>query len=896
MQSLTPYAEERIVLWRRLQQETAGASLSEYFRPTADELRFHLGTALADLRIPWRIDAGLYDLAATAAIDAFVMASLRHRASLPAGELEKVCAAAGNDGSGLRALSWTPPSSVTRASLLRAFHDAVSGHPGLDSGMVASFLGTGRPGRELLKALHGLFARARDEAARSETQEPTPWIVALGLRTLADRLQSQLRAAPVTESVGRWLRGLWGVLLAETTSLAMRESGLAREAGFALGEASGPVERRAALLSIASLGIAPFMGSRGSMLQTGVAVYGFPLDANPPRIEETVARLAAGEELSVVGRELAATLTRREPEAMRRLERGMALTAIRDNVRALARLADLGRAPSVTVPGDGTLQQLASTRDGIERHFAQESRRRALEKAARDAARRAHDEARQRLEALAHAAREYRDDAPADWLGVTETRLSAARGLVVLAIDQLLERHAASAAGYLLERTGEETEGGDVAEYESGRLYLLASDTRPLLKARVGAPQVGHLFCDMKDFTRRTALLKESVIADFLQREFYSPILQAASGLDPGARMPSTTQNVALNNLLGDAVSFSGDIVALVRLNRSIRQILRAYGRRLEQESSQEAVASRIRALESQHRAKRDALARSVRELQARAPQAEPAMRQSMLLRAKELMAEYRRREARFEQERARAAGEKLEAGTFVSWGAAPEVAQFEDAVFGHIKVAIAEKINESARGTARSGGVRAAIEARLERLRRQTGQPLELPFQVLVGQPMSLQLPPERVLAAADLLKQGDAEGARRLIADAALASLTTTGPGELYNGGAAISEEALEAWIAARGDELRTVRLDVPVASLHPHLRQKYFFPADPIRLVACAPRGTQGLEELFVFQGRVLFKGFEATGGLGVWEIIDQGGDLFRQMATHHAAEWFARSSRG
>lgn len=896
MQRLTPYAEDRIVLWRRLQQEAAGASLSDYFRPTADELRFHLGTALADLRIPWRIDAGLYDQAATAAIDAFVMACLRHQASLPAGELERVCAAAGNDASGLRALSWTPPSSVTRPSLLRAFHDAMSDHPGVDAGLVASFLGTGRPGRVLLKALHGLFARARDEASRSETGEPTPWIVALGLRAMTDRLQTQIRAAPVSESVGRWLRGLLGVLLAETTHLAMRESGLAREAGFAVGDTTDPRERRAALLSMASLGVMPFLGSRGSLLQTGVMAYGFPLDANPPRLEETVARLAAGDDISVVTRELAATLTRRDPEALRRLERGVALTAVRENVRALARLADVGRAPSMTVPGDGTLQQFASARDGIERHFASESRRRALEKAARDAARRASDEARQRLEALAHAAREYREDAPADWLGVTETRLAATRGLVVMAVDQLLERHATVAAGYLLERTGEETEGGEVAEYESGRLYLLTHDARPLLKARVGAPQVGHLFCDMKDFTRRTALLKESVIADFLQREFYAPILQAASGLDPGTRLPSTTQNVALNNLLGDAVSFSGDIVALVRLNRAIRHILRAYGRRLEQESSQEAVASRIRALESQHRAKRDALARSVRELKARAPQADPAMRASMLLRAKELTDEYRRREAQFEQERARAAGEKLEAGTFISWGAAPEVAQFEDAVFGHIKVAIAEKINESARGTARSAGVRAAVEARLERLRRRMGQPLELPFQVLVGQPLSLQVPPDRALAAAELLNQGDTEGARRLLADAALASLSASGPGELYNGGAAISEEALDAWIAARGDELRTVRLDVPVASLHPQLRQKYFFPADPIRLVACAPPGANGLEELFVFQGRVLFKGFEATGGLGVWEILDQGGDLFRQMATHHAAEWLARPSRG
>src|SRR2546428_9536342 len=71
---------------------------------------------------------------------------------------------------------------------------------------------------------------------------------------------------------------------------------------------------------------------------------------------------------------------------------------------------------------------------------------------------------------------------------------------------------------------------------------------------------------------------------------------------------------------------------------------------------------------------------------------------------------------ARLDDERAGeialATGEKLEAGIFVSYGAAPEVATFEDHIFGPIKVSIAEKINESARGTARNGGVRARIEA----------------------------------------------------------------------------------------------------------------------------------------------------------------------------------------
>ena len=50
-----------------------------------------------------------------------------------------------------------------------------------------------------------------------------------------------------------------------------------------------------------------------------------------------------------------------------------------------------------------------------------------------------------------------------------------------------------------------------------------------VFKTRTRAPQMGHLFCDMKDFTRRTAFLKETVIADFLSREFYGPILTAAA-------------------------------------------------------------------------------------------------------------------------------------------------------------------------------------------------------------------------------------------------------------------------------------------------------------------------------------------------------------------------------
>ena len=58
---------------------------------------------------------------------------------------------------------------------------------------------------------------------------------------------------------------------------------------------------------------------------------------------------------------------------------------------------------------------------------------------------------------------------------------------------------------------------------------------------------MGHLFCDVKDFTRRTAFLKEAVVADFLSREFYTPILTAAACRrrmsSPSISLPSLNRN-----------------------------------------------------------------------------------------------------------------------------------------------------------------------------------------------------------------------------------------------------------------------------------------------------------------------------------------------------------------
>ena len=56
------------------------------------------------------------------------------------------------------------------------------------------------------------------------------------------------------------------------------------------------------------------------------------------------------------------------------------------------------------------------------------------------------------------------------------------------------------------------------------------------------------------------------------------------------------------------------------------------------------------------------------------------------------------------------------------------------------------------------------------------------------------------------------------------------------------------------------------------------------------------AQALQELFVFVGRALFKGFEKQGGLGVYETVGRENPFFMLLAQHHVAEWLAEHEQG
>src|SRR5205807_4836152 len=362
---------------------------------------------------------------------------------------------------------------------------------------------------------------------------------------------------------------------------------------------------------------------------------------------------------------------------------------------------------------------------------------------------------------------------------------------------------------------------------------------------------------------------------------------------------------IYLNNLLGDAVSFSGGIVGLVALAHDIRRALNSYAKRLDAESSSEVVARSIAAIDERAAARRS-------ELQHQMTQAQAAIR----ARAKEiagedpqaLLARVQGELSRLEDERkaeiALAAGEKLEAGIFISYGAAPEVATFEDHVFGSIKVAIAEKINESARGTARNGGVRARVDSLVKQARASQGRAeLCCPFAVCVSQPLSIPVPAEAELAVRGCLQEGDLERAELMLQESVrqfVARLAQDpglpGGGDIYNGGAALSEEALRAYVDARGGELTFLRRRLPVTSLHPSITERFVFPMQALQLVAAVSPDSQGLHGLYVHVGRALFKGLEKTGGLGVYEMVPPNSALFALLAQHHPPGWLVEHERG
>ncbi|GEJ59381.1 hypothetical protein [Anaeromyxobacter diazotrophicus] len=843
---------------RRLQLLAAARAGGELLRFDPARLRFSLGTSLSDLHIPVQVTPEAGAIVRGAATELALLLASQHRRFVPADDLEGLLLTEGYASLPTSAELLGP--SGGGADLQAAAQLGALAHPALEGGVVCAWMGPGGRGRSLTGLVIQVLGQAFAELEGAGGEE-TPWLALLALFGELAAADARLAEVLPRPPLDRYLRAgaLLGLWVAARTGLARawRASGRA---------ASDP------LLVKLEAALSPGALLAGPGGPAGATLGGCELGPGLERAEGLARRLA-GEAPEAVQADLERELGADE-ELARRCEEAAAVGFLRGALREVVLAAEVaGRGERAAelralLAAPGALAAACADGRGREEVAARAAGLGALPGAGGAG-----------VAALQHAARAWAPQGPAAaaGLGRDAARSAYARALLAHAADLALEALLAPARRALSVRTGAEAEGGVEGEWEAGRLYRISARPGPILRAAAARP-LAHLFADVKDFTRRTGMLGPAPMAEFLRNEFYRPILNAAKSFFAGMPHLADRGGISVNNLLGDAISLSGDIEALVGLAAEIRRLLAGYEARLARELSSEAVARQLAALAARYD---EAVARAGE----RAEAARAAGRPAEAARHGEEAAALREERARA---LARARGEGLEAGVFISFGAAPVTVLIDDEVFGPNRVAIADKINESARGTARDGAARARADAALAAARLARGAPaLAHAWSVFVERPLVLAVPPALERAALAAAAGGDVQGALRALGppvrDAVLRAAQPDGggPGQIYNGGAALSEEALTAFLDAVKEARQLRRVVLRPEAIPAALASRFFYGEAPLELVATFDAG-HAPRELFRRVGDAEFKGL---GAVAVWELgADQGGpaELFRHFA--------------
>ncbi len=469
---------------------------------------------------------------------------------------------------------------------------------------------------------------------------------------------------------------------------------------------------------------------------------------------------------------------------------------------------------------------------------------------------------------------------------------------ITLKLDAHVDRFVNASSGTMLDRRLKYSADLLVDEFKNGRLYRFATDSRPILKA-LAIEKEGQLMVDMKDFTKKTLKFKEIAMSEFMKDHYYDPILVAAKKFSAAAGLHGGGQGITLKNLPGDAAIFSGGTTNLIELAKEIRLITRRYREEIKKKFVP-MLDKHIENFRKKYQVEKDRQSKDA-----------PDLEESLIALSDEedLITSVSRDELEAD------ITEDLECGLFISYGTKAEtmIIDAKEGFSNDIKVAIGEKINEAARGTARNAAIFAKIENRYERERaaRRTKE-LKYPFDVYIDKIYTIKIPlgleesveeeiDDRAKADhSDIVRtvseeyQNDLEKLRLGMPVSSLKVLDVTT--DIYNRGEAISHDAFNAYMIETKARKIYFKKNIMAKELHESIRENYFLPSDTIELWIGAElkEGSRQIE-IFHRAGEISFKGFEASPPTVVYEILDPEGDFFKDLIKHHYTAWIEDARR-
>ena len=778
--------------------------------------------------------------------------------------------------------------------------------PNMDSAMLAVWFGADGYGRRLIKWISEIFDKALKEEARIGT-EPTSYLLLLSVINLIIKKKEEVKGFRIKGF--SYERAELTIGLTLFTTLRCAVAGLFDRLSETRASYYNPTTE-AILLS--ALAPRTFLSIPANLMVSGPNPYGISSETydmlNPYLIPFTETRSSTKEIVRFV-------LTHIEDD-----NEIMAAVKWQSSVRRL-RQAILRYLMEVDLPGAKAHEELyglynedrhikaflADPKAGIELGKSLEDVKAALAK----------DQRRVELiTGLQKVLASYKKPAFSDFLkGRQEEPAEDVSAVIECAYAARFDAHINGFVNimrtYLADRRGEYDTNTLTDEYARGRLYRFSNDDRPVLKT-LTLEEEGQLFIDMKDFSRKTLKMKEIAMVDFMKEYFYAPILHAAARYSVGSIYATKETGIRLTNMPGDAAIFSGGVANLVALANDIQRIINSYRKqlmlRLPPGSSAEAVGSVHRSFEARKEELKHKRTDLFRALERKEAGAEARMAA--------LGEEEHRLENNYRDELEAVVTNELEAGLYISYGAKAETAIIDakEAAYGMAKVAIGEKINEAARGTARNSMVRAKLEMLLEHERvKRKSKLLNYAFDTYIDRIYSVKMPIEldaaferlaasRKSAVADAMARvmgkefvGDLQKIVNGEAFSTLRLITVTT--DIYNKGQAISFEALHAYIRERRGTRRFFKKIIKAAYLSEHIKELFFFPSETLEFIFGyeVERGIE-IVECFSRVGEVIFKGFEASTPIVIYEIVKVDGSFFQALIQEHFQPWKAEAEKG